>query len=37
MRIAAELGESMDLGKGGAKITNEAAGNVLVLDHGEGL
>ena len=37
MGIAAELGESTDLRKGGAKITNEATGNVLVLDHGEGL
>ena len=37
MGIAAELGESMDLWKGGVKISNEAAGNVLVLDHGEGL
>ena len=37
MRIAAELRESTDLWKGGAKITNEAVGNILVLDHGEGL
>jgi hypothetical protein len=37
MGIPAELGESADLWKGGAKITNEATGNVLVLDHGEGL
>ena len=37
MGIAAELGESADLRKGGAKITNKAVGNVLVLDHSEGL
>jgi len=37
MGIAAELGESTHLWKGGAKITNEAVGNILVLDHGEGL
>ncbi len=37
MGIAAELGESTDLWKGSVKITKEATGNVLVLDHGEGL
>jgi len=37
MGIATELGESADLGKGSAKVTNEVAGNVLVFDHGERL
>ena len=37
MGIATELGESMDLGEGSAKITHEVAGNVLVFGHGEGL
>src|ERR1017187_11009479 len=37
MGIAAKLGEPADLGKFGTEITDKVAGNILILDHREGL